>query len=60
MEVQVPAGAADVSLRMADGMPEIAGAVLSALTAIGLILSLWYWGSRGRKQGDLNPREGNR
>jgi hypothetical protein len=36
--VQVPAGAADVPLKLAPGIPELAGAALSGLTAIGLVL----------------------
>jgi hypothetical protein len=40
--VQVPAGAADVRVRLASGLPEIAGAILSGLALIGLILGFWY------------------
>jgi hypothetical protein len=36
--IQVPAGVADVRLRLAHGVPEIAGAALSGLAATGLIL----------------------
>ena len=38
MTVQVPAGSTDVRLQLAHGKPELAGAVLSGLTAIGLLL----------------------
>jgi hypothetical protein len=38
MAVWVPAGAADVRLELAHGVPEVAGAVLSAVTALGLVI----------------------
>jgi hypothetical protein len=47
--VQVPAGAADVRLQLARGVPEFAGALLSGLTVIGLILSLRNWRSMARR-----------
>ena len=43
MAIEVPAGASDVRLRLAYGISESAGAVVSAITAAGLLL-LALWG----------------
>jgi hypothetical protein len=41
IEILVPAGAADVTLRLPRSIPEIAGVALSGVTAVGMILLVW-------------------